>query len=400
MKKSVSLICLLLFLAGCSDTRPFIRKTTPDDLVQPGRPEDRPDHQNVLTFFALGDWGTGKEEQKAVAAALRKNVGQIPPGRKVAPFVLGLGDNVYEKGLPEGWNNPEALSLLDQTFGKMFSDVKYEGKNITFHIVPGNHDYNDIAGGRGGLGDVINQETTAEKLYDNWEYYPIDPAKNSDTNDLENYQALKKEDIGQLTIPQKLPIESAGKVSIIAIDTQVLLNLYENSKTEVLQKHLNELESLLQNDSKWKFIIGHHPIKSHGKHGGFRKAIWWVPPIILATIVDILFIKRLQDIDNRYYKKLIEALSTIMKKYPGSFYLAGHEHSLQFLEVGKNNLQIVSGSAAKLSGVTHKSDTIFSHSAYGFARFDITDEELWIEFFEVNVENEEMNSTALFKVSN
>ena len=89
-----------------------------------------------------------------------------------------------------------------------------------------------------------------------------------------------------------------------------------------------------------------------------------------------------------------------MKKYPGSFYLAGHEHNLQFLEVGKNNFQIVSGSAAKLSGVTHKSDTIFSHSAYGFARFDITDEELWIEFFEVNVENEEMNSTALFKVSN
>jgi len=89
-----------------------------------------------------------------------------------------------------------------------------------------------------------------------------------------------------------------------------------------------------------------------------------------------------------------------MKKYPGSFYLAGHEHSLQFLEVGKNNLQIVSGSAAKVSGVTHKSDTIFSHSAYGFARFDITGEELWIELFEVNVENEEMNSTALFKVSN
>ena len=98
--KSVSLICLLLFLAGCSDTRPFIRKAAPDDLVQPGRPEDRPNHQNVLTFFALGDWGTGKGEQKAVAAALGKNVGEIPPGRKVAPFVLGLGDNVYEKGLP------------------------------------------------------------------------------------------------------------------------------------------------------------------------------------------------------------------------------------------------------------------------------------------------------------
>ncbi len=372
----------------------------PEDLLQPGRLEDRPNHENVLTFYALGDWGTGKDKQKSVAQALQKNIEQIPPGRKVAPFVLGLGDNVYEKGLAEGWNNPTAIRQLEETFGTKYADVKYGGKNVTFHIVPGNHDHNGIAGGKEGFGDIIHQETTAEGMYDYWEYYPIDPEKNSDTDDLTNYQALKDHDLDKLTIPQKLPIEADGKVSIIAIDTQVLLNLYQKSKKEDLQKHLNQLKSLLQNNSKWKFIIGHHPIKTHGTHGGFRKAIFWVPPIILYTIIDKLFIKPIQDLDNSHYKKLIEDLGNIIKKYPRAFYLAGHEHSLELLEIDKKNFQLVSGSAAKLSGVGHKSDTIFSHAANGFTRFDVTDEELWIEFFEVDVENRALNSTALLKISN
>ena len=157
MKKSVSLICFVLFLAGCSDTRPFIRKTTPDDLVQPGRPENRPNHRNVLTFFALGDWGTGGETQKAVAAGLKQEIAELPSGRNTAPFVLGLGDNVYEVGLPEGWNNPHATKLLERTFGNVYSDIKYDSQNVVFHIVPGNHDHNDIAGGIYFAGDIIHQ---------------------------------------------------------------------------------------------------------------------------------------------------------------------------------------------------------------------------------------------------
>lgn len=400
MKKTFCLIYILLFLAGCGDTRPFLRKSAPEDLVQPGRPEDRPNHKNVLTFFALGDWGTGDETQKAVAAGLKQEIEELPSGRNTAPFVLGLGDNVYEVGLPEGWNNPVATRLLERTFGNIYSDIKYDGQKVVFHIVPGNHDHNDIAGGIDFAGDIIHQETTAERLYDNWKYYPIDPEKNTDTDDLENYQTLKDEDIYKLTIPQEIPIKTNGEISIIAIDTQVLLNLYESNNTDALQKHLNDLESFLQNDSKWKFIIGHHPIKSHGKHAGFRKAIWWVPPIILITIIDKLFYKPLQDLDNKHYKKFIEDLSAIMQKKPFTFYLSGHDHSLQLLEVGKKNFQIVAGSASKLSEVTHKSDTIFSHSANGFTRFDITDKELWIEFFEVNVENSEINSTGLLKISN
>ena len=88
-----------------------------------------------------------------------------------------------------------------------------------------------------------------------------------------------------------------------------------------------------------------------------------------------------------------------MDKHGVSFYVSGHEHSLQFLEIDQNHFQIVSGSAAKLSAVTHKQDTYFSHAAPGFVRFDVAQNEIWVEFFQVNENNGVYNSTGLFKVS-
>ena len=62
-----------------------------------------PDGPDVLTFYALGDWGTGDASQRRVGKALAIELDSLAPGRRVAPFVLGLGDNVYQKGLvPEG----------------------------------------------------------------------------------------------------------------------------------------------------------------------------------------------------------------------------------------------------------------------------------------------------------
>ncbi len=72
-----------------------------------------------------------------------------------------------------------------------------------------------------------------------------------------------------------------------------------------------------------------------------------------------------------------------MKKKHIQIYLAGHDHSLQLIDIDNSHLQIISGSAGKLSGTSHKADTYFSHSAYGFVRFDVTDFQFWIEFFDV-----------------
>lgn len=385
----------LLALSACGDTKPFLREGFG---VKFGEENNRPDYPDVLTFYALGDWGTGNENQKAVARGLQMDVDELPI-RAQRPFVLGVGDNVYENGLPEGWNNPEAIDLLHATFGDIYSQVRYQDEPLVFHVVPGNHDYAGLAGGKNGFGDIIHQETTAERLYDWWRYYPIDDARNSDTNDSTNYARLKAENILEVTVPQVVETGAQSRLSVFAIDTQVLLNLYDTDNKETLQKHWDRLQELVRsNPASWTFIIGHHPIRSHGKHGGFRKWWWYVPPIIVAALVDKFFYKRIQDQDHPAYRKFRQDLGKFMQEHQIDAYLAGHEHNLQFIALGEKRFQIISGSAGKLSDVTHDDDTLFSHTSFGFVRFDLTDEEMWVEFFSSGPDQEEAKSTGLFKI--
>ena len=391
----LTILTLALIVSACSDTRPFLRETA---TVKFGRHDDRPNGNEVITFYALGDWGTGDQNQKAVANALRKDVAQLPPGREVMPFVLAPGDNVYEVGLPQGWGEPKVDDLLHQTFGNIYQGIQYGGQDIPFHLVAGNHDHAGKAGGKNGVGDVIHQETTAEKLYPNWRYYPIDPAQNADSNDSTDYAALRQKDIFNLTTPEKVDIGAAdNRLAIFALDTQVMLELYQQKNDSTLQRHWQELEKLAAASSaKWKLILGHHPVRSHGTHAGFRSAIWWVPPIIIATLVDKFFVRRLQDFDHPAYRAFTRDLSAFMKEHGIVAYVAGHDHSQQFLAIDNRHFQLIAGSAGKLSAATHKDDTIFSHSSFGFVRMDLTRNELWMEFFEVVPKTGQVSSSAVF----
>jgi len=394
------LLWVLLTIAhGCGDSKPFLRQPLDRASIQISNDELRSARSPQATFYALGDWGTGGAAQAAVAKALAKNVSELPRGRR-APFVLGLGDNIYNNGLPQGWNDPVVEELLEKTFGSIYSDVTYEGQPVVFHIVPGNHDYSDRAGADQQWGDVIHQETTAERLYENWRYYPIDPAKNLDSNDSTDYHALAAEDIFELSLPQKIESNSDGLVSILALDTQVLLHLYERSDKAMLAKHWEKLAELLRDDpAPWKILMGHHPIRTHGKHGGFVPGYFWLPPIVLFTLYDRLLAKRLQDLDNGAYIALQREMEKQLIKYNVSIYVAGHDHNLQLLEIDDSHFQVVSGSAGKRSRVSHESDTLFSHSAYGFVRFDVTATEMWIEFFAVDAKSADYQSTGIFKIS-
>ncbi|MFQ5823285.1 MAG: metallophosphoesterase [bacterium] len=413
-KKIKILILSIMLLQACSDTKPFIRK------ILQGDPNQRPNNPEVITFYALGDWGTGNKHQEAVAEALRENVSKIPKGRKISPLVLGLGDNIYSKGLPEGWNNPKVHQLLEKTFGQIYKDVQYEGRELVYYMIPGNHDHGGKPGGKNGWGDVIQQETMAEKLYEPyWRYYPIDPAKNADTNDSTDYHTLKEQDIFSLTLPEQININESKTIAIVAIDTQVLLKLYSQKDFKMVRRHWERLESLLEEEVDLKIVIGHHPLKSHGRHGGFRPLVewtwsgttgfikpWWIRPLtfiwlpFLSTSIDKLFLKLNQDLDNSAYKHFQHDLIQLMNLYNVKIYLSGHEHSLQFLMIDNNHFQIISGSAGKLSPVTHKNDTLFSHTSPGFVRFDITTNEIWVEFFQVDIKSSSYQSSALFKINN
>jgi len=381
----------------------------------------------VVTFYALGDWGTADSNQHIVAQLLRQEISGLDSNelnRVVPPFVLGLGDNIYPNGLPKNpWGDEMVEKILKRTFGDVYDSIEYKNEKVMFHIVAGNHDHAEKFRLDPDWGDVIHQETTAESLFTNYKYYPMKTGRVKDTNDFSEFEGLKLENLNLITQPEKIAIKGdTNLISIFALDTQILLKLYNFNYDSTLKKHWDQLEDLLRTDnSTWKIVIGHHPIKTYGWHGGKSGLMqwlwagprnnlpWWlrfIPifPIIASTIDK--FHKGVQDTDNKFNMKFQNDLLRILKKHKVIIYLSGHDHNQQFINLNLQNanvsqlFQVVSGSSAKSEPVSkNKKDLIFADKSLGFTRFDLTKDEIWIEFFGLNLENGSLKSLKKFKIT-
>jgi len=388
-------VCLVIGTGG----KPWINKAAKErrggyraHLI---RSNTRADHFSVVTFYAVGDWGAESKERDRMTALLRADVARIGP-REVKPFVLGLGDNLYPNGLPEGWPEDHVPGLkIDRAFQDVFDRVRYQNKGLTYHVVHGNHDYR---------GDILLWETFVEGryegTYDNSRFvsYSLHHDDIMDTNSETEYEALKQAvaDGEAINRPELIPLPT-DEIAIIALDTEALLHLYvdyrDNYDEEnpppsatLIGQQWNDLQRLLDanKDVSWIFVVGHHPIASHGVHGGHH-------PRPLGLHLEGLFegtkslvgLKDLQDLNHPAYKEFADRLYRILAAAGRNIiYVSGHEHSLQFLDVKSNVLQVISGSGSKLSPVSKGSDTIYKNKETGLVRFDVTGDQLWVEFIE------------------
>ena len=381
---------------------------------------DRPQDPATVTFYALGDWGTGYIKQEPIAIALAHNIANLPPNKQISPFVIGLGDNIYESGLPYhkssdaliyAWNDPEVFNALENTFGQVYQHVTYKNAPVIFHVIPGNHDYDGNSQKKDKkYGDVLLLESKAENLYTGWwKYYPIDHtvAKTTDTNDFREYVHLRSyvDDHGLygLTLPQKLDLPNQETLLAVALDTQLLLEMYEEDENDLLEKHWARLAEILtaHQNVPWKIIVGHHPIASWGVHGGAQKGLKGA----LRYGVGIM-----QDLKDGDYKKFRKRLATVMQTHNVPLYLSGHEHNLQFIElnqhdpdllqIGSGYFQIVSGSAGKLSYVDEDHKSIVAYDKQnGFVRLDVNKTTCWIELLSYHPNTKNDVSLGIWKLT-
>ena len=86
--------------------------------------------KDKIKFIAIGDFGTGDNNQSAIAAQMLRD-------HKTSPldFVLAVGDNIY----PDGGGRH-----FEKKFARPYAGLIREG--VKFHAVLGNHDVRD---GRG-----------------------------------------------------------------------------------------------------------------------------------------------------------------------------------------------------------------------------------------------------------
>lgn len=100
-----------------------------------------PQKATRLTFFVIGDYGNGSEEQRALAAAMWSEFQRKASGGDPVRFVLTTGDNIYGD-VEGGAGTPHSGSADSDWETKFFTPYREMLRQIPFLPSPGNHDGN------------------------------------------------------------------------------------------------------------------------------------------------------------------------------------------------------------------------------------------------------------------
>ena len=261
--------------------------------------------QDAYVFYVIGDWGRkGKYNQRNVAEAMNKTAAVAKP-----KLIASTGDNFYFLGVK---------SKDDKLWKKSFEDI-YIGENIkdvNWYVSLGNHDH------------YGNEDAQIE-------YSLINPKWKLPAH----YHGYETK------------LTDGNAMSLYFINTEPLVN--QNTKeTEQQWKWLDS--SLSASPSKWKFVVGHHPVYSSNPSHGDTKA-------------------------------LMEGLKPMLEKYKVPAYFCGHDHDLQHQQPQGSTVDyFVSGAGSKLRPSASYEHTKFAESISGFALVAISGNTMSTYFIDKN----------------
>jgi tartrate-resistant acid phosphatase type 5 len=173
-----------------------------------------------LRIFALGDTGTGKQDQKDVAAAMEARCLE-----KGVDGLLFLGDNIYQTGVSD---------IEDKDWEKKLWGIYSSPclSKVPIYPVLGNHDYRD---------------SPAAQI----EYSLVNP---------------------RWRMPNRFySVDFGSLLKVVAFDSQISEFCF-NAKFCAVDFLLEELE---KETTTWKIVTAHHPltsasVKGYSHTGGFR----------------------------------------------------------------------------------------------------------------------------------
>src|SRR5262245_7088533 len=179
--------------------------------------------EQPIRVVAFGDFGTGSEAQKEVAAAVLKYHRQ-----RSFDFGITLGDNFYPVGM-EGPNDPRWVSQWEQL---------YQPLGVKFYATLGNHDWG----------------------------HPDSPAA----------EIIYADKSQSWRMPSPYYTFTAGAVQFFALDTNRI------SEAQLIWLK----EELSRSQAKWKIAYGHHHIYS-ATRGDNRELIGRLLPVLQGGGVDL-----------------------------------------------------------------------------------------------------------------
>ena len=295
--------------------------------------------------------------------------------------VVWLGDNVYEAGLfpddsalePCGPKDASQRRLREEGKAALRWQVAASQRASQVLFIPGNHDWSGKECGYRRLA-AQRQFLQSIKGVADVRFVPDGGCPGPAKIDLPSIRLILY-DSQWLIHPSSQGIEGCAES----------LGLHPpTGEAEVRQAFLGRLAELIGSRGDRSVILAaHHPLRSHGTHGGHSRPYYWLFPGTaygwwgwLIPLPGAYALRPLvshgQDLSSRHYKEMVLDLDRVLQGGGVLAHVAGHEHSLQLLRADSKGIyQIVSGSAAKLTPVGKASDTDFRCSTKGYVRLDV-----------------------------
>jgi hypothetical protein len=329
-------------------------------------------------IILIGDAGEPATRIKEPVLRALKTEAAINPD---STLVIFLGDNIYSDGLPAEYD-PDRKEY-ERRIDEQINAVVETGSRGVF--IPGNHDW--AQGNDDSWERIIRQaEYVNGKEYFNVQFLPINGCPGPEVLDFG--EQIRVIILDSQWWFQDETLRPGPSDSLCSSDTE--------------EELISSLDSLL-NLSKDKILIvaAHHPLSTHGPHGGYftwqdhifpltnLNEYLWLPLPIIGSLYPLIRgsgVSR-QDLANEEYQNFINKIEGVLSKYSGIVYASGHEHALQILKGANDNIYIVSG--AGIWGHVERAlgeadDTIFAGRFEGFITINLlTDERIQLSVIKV-----------------
>ncbi|MFB9862146.1 metallophosphoesterase [Rufibacter immobilis] len=335
----------------------------------------------------VGDLGNnGSLQDDTILQSIQHWMAEVGPNSSI----IFLGDNIYPIGLPEE-SNFKYANALQKLQHQLALFNEYQGKVI---YLSGNHDWNK--GRKDGYEYVLRQERhVVETLQDPTAYLPNGGCMGPVTWEVNDQLLL-------IVINTQWWVQ-AGYKPLERTPGQP----YATSK-----EFFPALDELLKaNQHRFIVLAAHHPMYSNALHGGnftvkqhlfpltFINKRALVPLPLAGSMFRIYrkYVGAHEDMSYPPFRKFRKRLLKILHQYNSVFYVAGHDHNLQYFKV-KGNHYAVSGSASKTNFVAKGGRASFSHENKGFMVLDqYKDGSIWLRVLEPPVAVGEPPTLAFLK---
>lgn len=313
----------------------------------------------AIRLLLIGDAGEMNAPEPVLDVAAE--IASAAHGRAT---VFYLGDNAYPAGLS---GSAASRTRAQAALAQQYSAVSRQAQVV---FLPGNHDWAKY--GRGGLQAIRDEADFVRGL---------------------GATFLPKE--AGCPGPNRLDLpEGAPLVRVIAFDSQWWVHGFERGDgcmPGTREAFVAALRADLQTPLP-VVIAAHHPLVTHGSHGGFNdwtthvfplRAIpgfkWaWLPLPGLGSIYPAIRngLNHEQDLGGRRNQEMRAAVQEAIAGASGPplvLYAGGHDHSQQVLEGPGVDFTLVTGggSSHNKTPVGCGRDTLYAHEADGFMVLDI-----------------------------